>query len=290
MIIRHKFFGAALLVWLLLVLSAAAGAANVQSTTPPAKKRTTQSKKPPRKPDLEPRAIALLKAASARLAAARSLSFTAVEIFEHPSRHGHPLAYATKSDVTLQRPDRLRVIISGDGPASEFYYDGKIMMAFAPAENLVAVANAPPTIDATLEAAYHSAGIYFPFTDLIVADPYKDMAEGLELAYYMGQSHVVGGTATDMVAYIDNGVFIQIWIGTEDKLPRMLHAVFLNDPDHLRHQLDLSNWQLDVTVPGDAFGSSSASNAKHIPFAHPHPQPATGVKPKSNKPPKAQKQ
>lgn len=46
-------------------------------------------------------------------------------IFEHPSRHGRPLAYSTKSEVTLQQPDRLLVLIAGDGPASEFYYDGK---------------------------------------------------------------------------------------------------------------------------------------------------------------------
>jgi len=291
MIIRHKFLGKALLM-LLLSLMMAAGAANAQSTTPLAKKKTTQSKKRPAtppKPDLEPKAIELLKAASDRLAAAHSLSFTAVEIFEHPSRHGHPLAYATKSDVLLQRPDKLRVVISGDGPASEFYYDGKVMMAFAPAENLLAVADAPPTIDATLEAAYNSAGIYFPFTDLIVADPYKDMAEGLKLAYYIGQSHVVGGTTTDMVAYIDNGVFIQIWIGAKDKLPRLIHAVYLDDPDRLRHNLLLSDWQLDPAVPGDAFGSTSAASAKRIQFAHPHPQPKPGSKPPAKvKSPKAQ--
>ena len=289
MIIRHDSFCAALLMSL-LALSMAPGVAKAQSKNPPASKRSTQSKKPPptpRKPDLEPKAIELLKASSDRLAAARSLSFTAVEIFEHPSRHGHPLAYATKSDVTLQRPDRLRVIISGDGPASEFYYNGKIMMAFAPAENLVAVANAPPTIDATLEAAYRSAGIYFPFTDLIVANPYKDMAEGLKLAYYMGQSHVVGGTTTDMVAYIDNGVFIQMWIGAEDKLPRLVHAVFLNDPDKMRHHLELSNWQLDSTVAADAFGGAKASGAKRIPFAHPHPQSASKSKPPVKAKPKA---
>jgi hypothetical protein len=35
------------------------------------------------------------------------------------------------------------VITLGDGPASEFYYDGKAMMAFAPGENLVAVARRP---------------------------------------------------------------------------------------------------------------------------------------------------
>jgi hypothetical protein len=126
----------------LLALLLLTGAANAQTTASPVKKKTAQTKKPPAappKPDLEPRAVELLKASSERLAAAHTLSFTAVEIFEHPSRHGHPLAYATKSDVTLQRPDRLRVLIAGDGSASEFYYDGKIMMAYAPAENLLAV-------------------------------------------------------------------------------------------------------------------------------------------------------
>ena len=76
------------------------------------------------------------------------------------------------------------------------------MMAFAPAENLVAVADAPPTIDAMLKAAFDSAAIYFPFTDLIVADPYQDIADGLDVAFYIGQSNVVGGTTTDMVAYV----------------------------------------------------------------------------------------
>ena len=273
---RCKLFVAATLLSL-LALSVAAGGANAQGTMTSPKKKTTLTKSPAA-PDLEPKAIELLKASSDRLAAARTMSFTAVEIFEHPSRHGHPLAYSTKSDVTLQRPDRLRVLISGDGPASEFYYDGKFMMAYAPAENLVAVANAPRTIDATLEEAYHSAGIYFPFTDLLVADPYKDMAHGLKLAYYIGQSHVVGGTTTDMVAYIDNDVFVQMWIGTQDRLPIMLHAVFLNDPEHLRHELQLSDWKLDAAVPEESFASANAGSAKRIQFAHPHPQPRPSAK------------
>jgi hypothetical protein len=291
MIIQHKVFGSKLL-GLLLAFSLAAGAANAQSKTPPAKK-TTQSKKPPAappEPDLEPKAIEILKAASDRLAAAHSLSFTAVETFESSSRQGHPLAFATKSQVTLQRPDKLRVIISGDGPASEFYYDGKVMMALAPVENLLAVADAPPTIDATLEAAYHAAGIYFPFTDLIVTDPYKDLAPGLQLAYYIGQSHIVGGTTTDMVAYAGDGVFAQIFIGAEDKLPRMIHAVYLDDPERLRHNLALSDWQLDLAVPTDAFGSSSAASAKRVQFAHPHPEPPPGAKPRAKaEPSKVQK-
>ena len=240
-------------------------------------------------PSLEPKAIDILKAASSRLAAARTMKFTAVHFYESSSRHGHPLAFTTKSEVTLQRPDKLRVIMSADGPASEFYYDGKKIMAYAPAENLVAIADAPGTLDAALEQAYNSAAIYFPFADWIVTDPYKEMSDGMTLAYYIGQSKVVGGTTTDMVAYIDHGVFIQAWIGADDKLPRLLHATYLEDPERLRHTLILSDWQLDPAVPADTFTSAKAASANPMPFAHPHPEASPGAEPTAKgKPPKKQ--
>jgi len=193
------------LAMLLLIASVALG----QSAAPQAKKKPSASSKPaPAAPklQLDPKALEILKASSDRLASAHTLSFTAVELFEHPTRQGAPLGYTTKYEVTLQRPDKLRVLKLGDGPANSFYYDGKSMMGYAPAENLLAVADAPPTIDATLEKAYKLAGIYVPFDDLIVADPYGDLAPGLMHAYYVGQSHVVAGITTDIVAYAGDGV------------------------------------------------------------------------------------
>jgi hypothetical protein len=220
-------------------------------------------------PGLEPRAIEILKTASAHLAASKSMTFTAIVSYEGPSLLGPPLIYSTKSQVTLRRPNKLRVITLGDGPPSEFYYDGKLMMAFAPKENLVAVADAPATIDETLAAAYEGASIYFPFTDVIVSDPYKDIAGDLTTAFYIGQSKVVGGTTTDMVAFSTKDVFAQIWIGAEDKLPRRLYAIYLNDPARLRHVLELSNWELNGLVPEDAFGSAKTSGAARIAFKRP---------------------
>ena len=263
----------------------ASSAAQKQSAPQTTKKKAAApAKAAPTKLELEPKAMEILKAVGNRLAAARTLKFTAVETFENLSRQGAPLVYASKSEVILQRPDKLRVILSGDGPASEFYYDGKAMMAYAPAENLVAIAEAPPTIDAALEAAYHSAAIYFPFTDLIVADPYGDIAKGLKHAYYVGQSKIVGGTTTDIVAFAGNGVFVQMWVGADDKLPRGMHVIYLDDPDHLRHNLILSDWQVDAPVAADVFGSANASAAKRMPFAHPHPEPAKGARPPTGAP------
>src|SRR5215467_7642721 len=259
----------------LVALAVVLATPNAQSKPPKKKAKPSASEASPAPeatPSLEPKAVDILKAASSRLAAARTMKFNAIHFYESASRHGHPLAFTTKSEVTLQRPDKLRVNILADGPASEFYYDGKKMMAYAPAENLVATADAPPTIDATLEQAYHSAAIYFPFADWIVADPYKEMSEGMKLAYYVGRSKVVGGTTTDMVAYTDHGVFIEAWIGAEDKLPRLLHATYLEDPERLRHTLVLSDWQLDAAVPPDTFTSAKAASANPMPFAHPHPE------------------
>jgi hypothetical protein len=229
---------------------------------------------------LEPRALDLIKAAAARVAAAKSMAFTATVSYEYPSQLGPPILYTVRYDVTMQRPDKLRVIIPGDGPASEFYYDGKSITAYTPAENLVASAPAPPTIDAALKTAYDIADIYYPFTDMLIADPYAALTDGAILAFYIGPSETVGGTKTQMVAWANPDVFLQIWIGVDDKLPRRVRAIYSSDPAGLRHQLDLSNWQIDQEIPADAFTSQKAENAKRIKFDRPeNAMPQLGLNP-----------
>jgi hypothetical protein len=274
---RLRYAAPALALGVLLATSAGAQQPSPAASAPA--QATSPAATPASATALEPKAIELLKASSSRLAAARSMRFTAVVSYENPSRLGPPLVYTTRSEVTLQRPDKLCVITPGDGPASEFYYDGKTVVAFAPAENLAAVAEAPPTVDAVLEAAYRYAAIYFPFTDVVVADPWGDIAPQLELAFYIGQSREVGGTTTDMLAYASHGVFVQLWVGADDHLPRRARAVYAKDPAQMRHQVEFSNWQLDGVVPAGTFASARAASAPHIPFNRPDATPPPGATP-----------
>jgi hypothetical protein len=224
--------------------------------------------------ELEPKALALLKAMSDKLASAKTMTFTAITTYESPARTGEPLAYTTLSQVTLQRPNKLKVLTPFDGPPSEFYYDGKIVMAYEPEAGLVAVAEAPPTIDAMLKAAYDETATYFPFTDLIVVDPYKDFENELKIAFVIGTSHVVGGVLTDVVALVTNSVHMQVWIGSEDKLPRMMRATFADEPGNYRHVVEFSNWHLNPSIATGAFTSSAAAHAKRMGFARPDRVPA----------------
>jgi hypothetical protein len=251
-------------------------AASAQAQTPPASP-PPQAAPAPAKMAIEPRAMELLKAASAKLAAAKTMSFTATVSYEYPSQLGPPILYTMRYDVALQRPDKLRVLIPGDGPASEFYYDGKSMTAYAPKENLVAVADAPPTIDGALKAAFDSADIYYPFTDLVVSNPDAALTEGTTLAFYIGPSALIDGTKTEMIAWANDDVFLQIWIGADDKLPRRVRAVYSEDPLSLRHQMDLTNWELDKPIAASNFASEKAKAAPRIKFDRPFTPPPPGA-------------
>jgi hypothetical protein len=228
---------------------------------------------PPEHPAIEPAALEMLKAMSQRLTGAKSMSFTAVTTYEAPARDGQPLYYSTLSQVAMQRPNKLRVITPGDGPPSDFYYDGKTMTAYSPGADLVAVADAPPTIEAAMKAAYDKAAIYFPFAEVIVGDPYKNLSDGLTSAFVVGQSHVVGDTITDIVAIANANVRAEIWIGVADGLPRMARAIYPNDPTRSRYEIQFSNWHLNPPMKDTDFTSAQALKAPRIDFARPDAEP-----------------
>ena len=267
----------------LLAGAALALPATAQTTAAPPAAKPAAAKKAAMpasfKPVIEQRAVDLLRAMSQRLGAAKSLSFTAVAAYEYPSRLGPPIVYSVRYDVALQRPNQLKIVVPGDGPAFEFLYDGKEMLAFAPAENLVAVAEAPPTLEGALKKAFDTAAIYFPFTDLLLSDPYAAISPGAVTAFVVGPSAIVGGVKTDMLVWASNEVFLQIWLGAEDKLPRRIRAQFRADPKGLRHDLELSNWQLDGAIPDQTFSSAKAKAGLPMAFAAPGRKVPIGAKP-----------
>jgi hypothetical protein len=264
----------------LVVLVAALFACGVhaqQAAKPAAKAPAKKAATSPYKPVVEPRAMELIKAMSERLAAAKSMSFLATVGYEYPSKLGPPLVYTTRYDVAMQRPDKLRVLNLGDGPVSELYFDGKTIIAFAPVENLAAVVEAPGTVESALQWMQTKAATFYPFIDVVAADPYKAFTNGVIEAFVIGKSSSVGGVPTDMVAWANNDVFMQMWIGVDDKLPRRLRATFRADKLRLRHELQFSDWKIDPVFPADTFASPKAQAAGRMSFASPAPPPK-GVK------------
>jgi hypothetical protein len=226
------------------------------------------AKAQPASPQIDPKVTGILRAACDKLSAAKTLSFNAQDTYEHGARNGQPLYYTVLDRVVMQRPDKLRVLKVGDGIPDEFYYDGKSMMAYVPSADLIAVSDAPPTIDRMLDTAWNLGAIYFPFADVIASKPCA-VFDKMVSAFYVGQSVVVGGTKTDMVAVASDDVQAELWIGTTDHLPRMIRVVYKNEPAHARYQTEYSDWKLDAPTNGVSFRSAKAETAKHMSFSPP---------------------
>lgn len=230
-------------------------------------------------PAIAPKVVEILRAACDTLSSAKTMSFTAVDTYERAARNGQPLYYAAKEEVTLQRPDKLRVIKVGDGIPDEFYYDGKTMSAYVPSANMIAVADAPPKIDEMLEAAWNVGAIYFPFADVIVSNPCGVFDKKMKSAFYVGRSVVVGDTATDIVAVAGDDVQAELWIGEADHLPRMIRVTYPDEPAHARYQTDYSDWRLNAPVDAGAFATAKAATARRIRFEPPGAVPPPDVRP-----------
>ncbi|HKM61728.1 MAG TPA: DUF2092 domain-containing protein [Acidisphaera sp.] len=252
-------------------LVTAPAAVHAQQAQPaPAPEQTPAASQPEQLPPIEPKAVDILKAACKTLETAKAMSFTAVSTYEKAARNGQPLFYATLNQVTMQRPDKLRVITTGDGVPDEFYYNGKILMAYVPSEDLVAIADAPPTIDQMVDAAWDKAAIYFPFADLLMSKPCAVFEqEGLNSAFYVGQSKIIGGTTTDMVAVAADNVQGELWIGATDHLPRLIRVVYPHEPAHALYQTEYSDWHLVDSVDPATFASERAAKGKPMNFAPP---------------------
>jgi hypothetical protein len=101
------------------------------------------------------------------------------------------------------------------------------------------------------------------------------LSEGLTSAFFVGQSHVVGDTITDMVAIANDNVQAEIWIGVDDGLPRMIRAVYPKDPTQARYEIQFSNWHLNQPTNDADFTSAQAMKAPRMQFGRPDaPMPA----------------
>ena len=147
------------------------------------------------RPAIEPKAVELLNAMGANLDAAKSMSFSVKTAFEEPARSGQPLFYMVEASVSLERPDKMKIVTSGDGPPSEFLYDGKTILEYLPTQNMVAETAAPATLGPMLDDVYEKYGIYFPFIHYIVDQSHEKLIEGLTSAFVIGQSKLMSAAS-----------------------------------------------------------------------------------------------
>ena len=226
---------------------------------------------------LDPRALDMLKLMSDKLSQAKSFRFEARSMVPVKSPNGTWISLYGTSRVVKEGSDKLFAETRGDFSPYDFYFDGKTVTAYSPTKNLYAEKAAPGTVDSVIEEAYREEGKSFPYADILVDQPYNVLTEGLISAAYVGQSTFrplsgAGSIKTDHLAFSNKGVEWQIWIDTENRLPRMVCATYLDHLGEPSYIVEFGDWKIDEPVTPETFLFKNVSAAAKVEFRNPMQQ------------------
>lgn len=226
---------------------------------------------PPKQiPAIEQGALDLIKQMSTKLASANTLQFQARVQSDAPSIDGIPVIYTSNSDFAVQRPNKMVVITSGQGLASELIYDGQSIVAITPNTEIVAFSKVPGNIDDMAQYIFKKAGLYFPGGMILLSDPYTNLTEDMRAAFIVEKTKLVGGVETDVIVLAGSGIEGQFWIGSKDKLPYMISMIYTKEPNRPRVTIEFSHWKVDATIEANRFNTAKIANAIKVDFAHPN--------------------
>jgi len=225
-----------------------------------------QNPTPPPAPIIEHYALDRLKQMSEKLTSAKAFTYRANSFIELQAVTGQFLTFFIDSEVALQRPNKLRINVSGDLPNFQLYFDGAKVSAFDPEKNFHAASDPLATIDEMLDFVMAKAQINFPSADFQYSDPYAVMTKNLTHAIVVGPS-MVNGVPCEHFAYMEPGINWEIWIENDKKaLPLRLAMTYKQVPNFPRFLVEFSDWNLNPKLSADTFVFKIPANAKQIEF------------------------
>jgi hypothetical protein len=200
----------------------------------------------------EAEAKALLQGMSDYMAAQKALTFKYDTNLEVVTKEGQKLALASSGAIELSRPDKIRATRAGGFADVELLFDGKTVTLLGKNLNAYAQAESPGTVDQLVETMRDKFHRPLPAADLLSADPYKVLMEGVTDVKDLG-SGVIRGQECDHLAFRAEEVDWQIWIA-QGKAPYPCRFVVTSKKvdGGPQYTVDVRDWKAGADVePGD---------------------------------------
>jgi hypothetical protein len=214
---------------------------------------------------IDPDADRVLRGMTDYLARLQSFQVDSTALDEVVTKSGQKLQIASESQVSVQRPNRLRSEQLGARNGMGFWYDGKTMTLTCKANGTYATLPAPATLDATIDKARKDFQIEAPGADLLFSRPYDILTEQVKRGQFVGRETMDGGPVNHL-AFVGEEVDWQIWIkdGAEPLPVRftITTKVVKGEPEFSVH---LSQWKTGGAIPASTFQFQAPSGATRTP-------------------------
>jgi hypothetical protein len=216
--------------------------------------------------DIDPLALKVLKAVTDPIRDAKAFSFRTRAIREYLGSNGQIITYFTTSDVTVGRPDRLRVDFKGRAQEVQLYHDAEQTVLYAPGPKLYAVIPArAKTLDGVLQEL-EKRDVFLPAKNLLASDPYQTLVPDIKTGYVIGKVQMYG-KEVHQLAFTEKDAEYQLWVtGEPDPRIQGLAVVNMALAHEPRVMIEFSDWNLNPQIQADTFSFKKPAGAKQIDF------------------------
>jgi hypothetical protein len=216
-------------------------------------------------PAIDPRADQMLREMSDYMSGLEQFSVHADTTMEMITPSAMALDANRELDVSVQRPDHIRVDSRVPDHDRQIVYDGQSVTIYSPRHNYYTVIPVTGTIAQTI-AALRTKGVEMPLADLLHERPYDVVKKRARHGYYIGES-LVDGILCRQLAFRGGDMDWQIWIEKgATPLPRRIVIIDRMLPDAPRHTVTLTKWNVSPAFSADTFTFVPPEGAKKVSF------------------------
>jgi hypothetical protein len=217
----------------------------LSSIAPPARSA------PPAKPAISEEAGTAVTQMSKSLLT-NQFSFRARTLRVYTEANGQPLHIEHAMKITVHRPDRLLIDLTGDDGATKLSYDSKTVVIYGVETKKYVSIPVPNTIQGMLEKLMGERGFDLPLADLLTDAPDKSFLQGITSGREVNTVTIDGTPCRHLLFTQRPGIEIELWVEKNDgALPRRLIVTYRSQPGQPSYVAELYDWDL-AAHPADA--------------------------------------
>ena len=234
----------------------------------PGQQETTSQQRAAQKgePKIEPKAQQTLRDMSQFLGRQKSFEVKTESSTDTVGDDGQKVQLNAQAEVSVERPNHLRIDRKGDFADLQLLFDGKKITVYAGKQKYYAQDDAPPTLDQAIVHMQERLDIDAGPADLLFSDSHAILTEDVVNGQYVGRS-IVDGVPTHHLAFQGREVDWEMWV---EEGPRPLPKKYVITSKKMQaapqHSIVLSNWRLGVDLPDERFTFRPPPGAQKIEF------------------------
>lgn len=205
----------------------------------------------------------LFRQMCARLAQAKNLSFKVDRKLDAALVEGRNVAENAVIEVSVSRPGKFQAKSDSKDDVRQIFFDGQNLSIYDETMKLYATAPVSGTIDEFVAKVDEKYGFTPPLAEFILSDPYGALSKHIKTKAHKGKENI-GGVECHHLSLSGDVADSELWIGTDDLLPRKLVATFKNREGSPQLQADFSSWNLAPTLDDKMFTFVAPNDVEKI--------------------------